>query len=99
MFLYHYCCPHVSHEGIEKLHILLCEKHKKENRNIKLLEKFKAKFIDNCKVPLPQCSKHLSCFSDMVGVTKVVKGNGYISGATREKPMLLKVPFSNYKLL
>ena len=66
-FFTNYCCPHVSHDS-EKLHILLCEVHKKDGANIKLLEKFKMKFIDNCKSTLPPCSKQLACFSEMVGV-------------------------------
>ena len=42
-----------SHENGEKLHILLCDTHKKEDGNLKLLEKFKENFIKNCKVKLP----------------------------------------------
>ena len=67
-----YCCPNSSHEG-DMVHILLCEKHRKESANIKLLNKFKDKFIKNCKVPLPQYSRNLSCFTETVGVTEILK--------------------------
>ena len=72
-FFTYYCCPHPSHEGGEKCHILLCEKHKKDDKNVKLFEKFKKRFIDNCNVPLPQCSKNLSFFSGIVGVVNEMK--------------------------
>ena len=75
-----YFCPNLSHEHGEKLHILLCDKHKKEDANIKLLEKFKDKFINNCEVSLPQCSKHLSLFSEMVGVSEAVREKLNTSG-------------------
>ena len=60
-FFVNYCCPHLSH-GKEKLHVLLCETHKKDDGNVKLLEEFKDKFIRNSKVKLPQCSKHIFLF-------------------------------------
>ena len=70
-FYLNYCCPHMSHKGNEKPHVLLCSAHKNETPNLNLLEKFKEKFIKNCKVELPPCSKAISCFSDMVGVAKI----------------------------
>ena len=79
-FFTYYCCPHSSHDGNEKCHILLCEKHKKDDKNQRLLQKFKEKFIDNCAVPLPQYSRNLSCFSDMVGVVGAVRGSCELLG-------------------
>ena len=72
-FFTNYCCPHPAHDN-DKLHILLCEKHKKENATVKLLEKFKDKFIKNCKVKLPNFSRNLSCFNEIVGVREVLSG-------------------------
>ena len=43
---------HMSHKGNEKPHVLLCSAHKNETANLNLLEKFKEKFIKNCKVEL-----------------------------------------------
>ena len=60
-----FCCP--SHEKNEKIHILLCEQHKMDDKNVNLLEKFKERFIKNCTVPLPDFVKSLSYFSEMVG--------------------------------
>ena len=70
-FYLNYCCLHMSHKGNEKPHVLLCSAHKNETANLNLLEKFKEKFIKNCKVELPPCSKAICCFSDMVGVAKI----------------------------
>ena len=41
-----FCCPHNSHGTSDKLHVLLCDVHKKESANLKLLEKFKDRFIN-----------------------------------------------------
>ena len=68
-FFLNYCCAN-AHEDGEKLHVLLCDKHKKEDNNLKLLEKFKERFIKNCSVSLPQYSSRISCFTDMVAVAK-----------------------------
>ena len=38
--------------------------------NVKLLAQFKEKFIENCKTPLPLFSRQISCFSDIVGISK-----------------------------
>ena len=65
-----YCCPHESHTGVGKIHVLLCEMHKKESANVAILEKFKERFVKNCKATLPQYSKTLSCFSESVSVAK-----------------------------
>ena len=51
-FFLHYCCPNPSHENGEKVHVLLCSKHENGDENLKLLEKFKVKFIKNCNVQL-----------------------------------------------
>ena len=85
-FFTYYCCPHPSHEGGEKLHIFLCDSHKKDDKNIRLLEKFKENFVDNCDVALPQWSKNLSFFSDMVGVVKEIKDDMAAYGTFRGEP-------------
>ena len=72
--------------GGGKLHILLCDSHKKDDKNIRLLEKFKEKFVDNCDVALPQWSKNLSFFSDMVGVLKEIKEDMAAYGTFRGEP-------------
>ena len=64
-----FCCPH-AHENQEKIHILLCEQHKKEDKNLKLLEKFKDKFIRNCNQTLPKFSHGISCFSESVNISR-----------------------------
>ena len=64
-FFTNFCCP--SHER-EKIHVLLCDKHKKDDKNVKLFEKFKDRFIKNSKTPLPQFSKSITLFSSMVGI-------------------------------
>ena len=46
-FFTNFCCPSNVHD--EMIHILLCENHKKDDANIKLVGKFNDKFI----VPLP----------------------------------------------
>ena len=55
-----FCCPHASHKSTEKPHVLLCGTHKNEAANLSLLEKFKERFIKNCKVTLPQYSKGIT---------------------------------------
>ena len=69
-YFLNFCCPHSSHQGGEKLHVLLCDEHKNMDENVKLFEKFKNKFITNCKVPLPQYTKHITCFSEIAAVSK-----------------------------
>ena len=57
-----FCCHHPSH-GSTKVHVLLCEQHKNDDKNTKKLEKFKEKFVKNCPVSLPEFTKLLSCVS------------------------------------
>ena len=66
-----FCCP--SHEKNEKIHVLLCEVHKKDETNVRLLEKFKDRFIKNCTVQLPDFVKSLSYFSGMVALESTVE--------------------------
>ena len=61
-FFMNFCCPH-SHGSAEKIHVLLCEQHKGDEKNRKLAEKFTDKFIKNCNQNLPQFSKNLSLLS------------------------------------
>ena len=68
-FMTKFCCPHTSHS--EKVHILLCSEHKTYADSKKVFERFKTKFIDQCKVQLPAHTKNLTFFSQMVGVTKI----------------------------
>ena len=56
-------CPISSHS--ERLHVLVCEAHKKDAQNLDILSKFKEKFINNCKIDLPPHAKSISCFSEM----------------------------------
>ena len=43
-----YICPHPDHKGFDRsLHILVCDKHKNDPENLKLLESYKAKCIEN----------------------------------------------------
>ena len=65
-----FCCPHPSHPKSARVHVLVCETHKKDPKNLELLEKFKEKFIKNCKVSLPDYGKNISCFIDVVCVSK-----------------------------
>ena len=58
-----FCCHHPSH-GSAKVHVLLCEQHKNDDKNTKKLEKFKEKFVKNCPVSLPEFTKLLSCVSN-----------------------------------
>ena len=54
---------------ILKPHIL-CGLHKNDANNVKLLAQFKEKFIENCNMPLPLFSRQISCFSEIVGISK-----------------------------
>ena len=72
-FYLNFCCPH-NHDSNEKIHVLLCEKHKKDDKNVKLLEKFKTKFITNSKESLPIFSKNVSCFAQTV-YTSLIPGS------------------------
>ena len=81
-FYTNYCCP--SHPKTERIHILLCEEHKSNEKNLKLLEKFKTKFITNCPVDLPPFVNTLTFYGGMAGfglvarpeITKVGKFDG-----------------------
>ena len=59
-----FCCP--SHERNDKIHVLLCDKHKGDEKNLKLLLKFKERFIERCPVTLPEFTRTLSLFSGTV---------------------------------
>ena len=65
-FYTNFCCP--SHDKNNKIHILVCETHKKNFANLELLEKFKERFLVKCKVNLPQFVKSLALFSCAVGL-------------------------------
>ncbi len=64
-FYTNYCCP--SHPKSQRIHILLCEEHKSNEKNIKLLEKFKEKFIAKCPVNLPPFANTLTFYGGMAG--------------------------------
>ena len=66
-FYLNFCCPH-PHDNQEKIHVLLCEKHKKDDKNLKLLEKFKDKFIRNNN-SVPSFSQNISCITLSVNIT------------------------------
>ena len=63
-----FCCPNSHKSG--KIHVLLCEAHKKNKQNLEILDKFKEKFISNAPQSLPTHSKRISCFSEIVGVSR-----------------------------
>ena len=64
-----FCCP--SHDKNDQVHVLVCEKHKTEKRNLDILEKFKGRFIQNCPVTLPGFVKGLTFYSGLVGFGNV----------------------------
>ena len=64
-FFKDFCCP--SHGQNDQIHVLVCDKHKSDQKNLEILEKFKKKFIQNCPVTPPNFVKGLGFFSGMVG--------------------------------
>ena len=60
-FFTKFFCP--SHEEKDKIHILLCDEYKSNDRNKELLRKYKDKFINNSETTLPPFAKTLSFFS------------------------------------
>ena len=78
-----FCCP--SHERDDKIHVLLCDKHKGDENNLKLLLKFKERFIEKCPVTLPKFTRTLSLFSGTVEYRDVKKAN-ITFGLPREIP-------------
>ena len=81
-FYTNFCCQH-THSSSEKIHVLLCEQHKDDEKNKRLAEKFKDKFVKNCDQNLPQFCKNLSLLSFSV----------HISRDTED------LPFKNFKAL
>ena len=67
-FFTNFCCP--SHDKNDKIHVLLCELHKSDPKNINLLQKFKERFIQKCPVKLPDFVKGLTFFSGVAGFGK-----------------------------
>ena len=66
-----FCC--LSHVKNENIHILLCDIHKTDEKNVKLLEKFKDRFFKKFKA--------LVFFSGMIGVASVdILNPDYIGG-------------------
>ena len=63
-----FCCP--SHDKSNRIHVLLCELHKKDDKNIKLLEKFKTRFLQNCPIKLPNFVNSLALFSCTLTVSR-----------------------------
>ena len=68
-FYTNFCCQH-THSSSEKIHVLLCEQHKDDEKNKKLAEKFKDKFVKNCNQNLPQFCKNLSLLSFSVHISR-----------------------------
>ena len=68
-FYTNFCCPH-THSSSEKIHVLLCEQHKDDDKNKRLAEKFKDKFIKNCNQNLPHFCKNLSLLSYSVHISR-----------------------------
>ena len=65
-FYANFCCPNASHN--EKLHIVLCGAHKNEESSKKVM----SRFIISYKVPLSQHTKNISCFSEMISISKTI---------------------------
>ena len=68
-FYTNFCCPH-THGSAEKIHVLLCEQHKSDEKNKKLAEKSKDKFVKNCTQNLPQFCGSLSLLSFTVQILR-----------------------------
>ena len=71
-----FCCPN-SHEKGEKIHVLLCNTHKNDEKNLQVLKEFKERFIINCPQSLPRYSEGISCFSEAVGVCRGPTNNTF----------------------
>ena len=56
-----FCCPH--HGKQDKIHFLLCGKHKHDQKNIAMFQRFKARFIENCPTDLPEFVKSFTFVS------------------------------------
>ena len=79
-FYKNFCCP--SHGKDDKIHFLLCSKHKNDAKNVALSEKFKDRFVKNGPVDLPDFVKsfsfvsvsshigHIAGSSDTLGIHK-----------------------------
>ena len=78
-----FCCPY--HDKSDKIHVLLCEKHKGDQENLKMLQKFKVRFVQNCPVPLPNFVKSLSLFNGTTGCQDSAKA-AVTFGFPREIP-------------
>ena len=56
-----YACPDESHKGFKSgLHVLICDTHKNDPRNLALLEEYKAKYIVNSSNPHKEFSKKIA---------------------------------------
>ena len=53
----------------------MCGAHKGEDANIKILDKFKEKFIKYSKVKLPEYSKHLPCSRQLMEISETLQRN------------------------
>ena len=53
-----FTCPHLSHRGFPRKHVLVCHDHKDTDANKKLLDKYKEKYLKNPN--LPQFTKNIS---------------------------------------
>ena len=82
-FFLRFCCSHPSH-GSEKVHVLICDQHKNDEKNKKLLEKFKEKFIQNCPVKLPEFTKLLTTFCN---ISATVKADDFFKKFDCEPPV------------
>ena len=59
-----FVCP--SHDKTDQVHILLCEQHKTDPKDLDILQKFKDRFIANCPVTVPNFAKGLTFYSGIV---------------------------------
>ena len=83
-FFLKYCCPHVSHRDSGKIHVLLCNDHKADAKNLELVAKFIEKFITSCQFPIPPSSRNISCFTSIVCVAKPLSSGNVFDGLVTE---------------
>ena len=56
-----YSCPHESHKEFDKrLHVLVCERHKDDPKNMELFDEYKKRFITNSRFVYKDFSKNMS---------------------------------------
>ena len=83
-FFVRFCCTHPSH-GNAKIHVLICDTHKEDDKNKKILAKFKEKFIQGCPVKLPEFTKLLTT---VCSISLTVKVSDFFKNFDIEPPVV-----------